>query len=229
MLANAIRFVVPISVPINNKPGAHMQDVNQKAVQGSAGYSIKGLVLKLSTAAVGAVCCLAPLVPVDATAAGDSVSQLKFLQILAQLTGDAGQFTAASKPSDYIQWAKSKSLTVTWAPTDVLTSDQVAVTLVQLYGLNPRKYGGDYYRILEREGITVPQTGTVTGADLSSIIDSSAFASRTGALAVVGQSPVKPGNGQGFGVGWYWHNGLTPPALPPGLANKGGVKPGRPR
>jgi hypothetical protein len=198
-----------------------MQDVIQKAVQGRAGYSFKGLVLKLSTAAVGAVCCFAPLAPMDA-AAGDSVSQLKFLQILAQLTGDADQFTAASKPSDYIQWAKSKSLTISWSPTDVLTSDIVAVTLVQLYGLNPRKYGGDVYKILEREGITVPKTGTLTGAELSAIIDGSAFASRTGALAVVSTSPNKPGNGQGFGFGLGNNpNGLPQPNgnPPPNPAN----------
>ena len=204
-----------------------MQDVIQKAVQGRAGYSIKGLVLKLSTAAVGAVCCLAPLAPVSASA--DTVSHLKFLQILAQLTGDADQFTAGSKPADYVQWARSKSLTVSWSPADVLTSDQVAVTLVQLYGLNPRKYGGDVYKILEREGITVPKTGTLSGADLSGIIDSSAFANRTGALAAVAQSPNKPGNGNGFGLGWYWHNGITPPSLPPGQVKHGGVQPGHGR
>jgi hypothetical protein len=202
-----------------------MQEVIQKAVQGRAGYSFKGLVLKLSTAAVGAVCCLAPLAPMDA-AAGDAVTQLKYLQTLAQLTGDADQFSSSSKPSDYIQWAKSKNLTISWSTTDVLTSDQVAVSLVQLYGLNPRKYGGDVYKILEREGITIAQTGTVTGAQLSQLIDSSAFASRTGALAAIAQSPVKPGNGQGFGLGWYWHNGLVPPALPPGQIKNGGVKPG---
>ena len=198
-----------------------MQDVIQKAVQGRAGYSIKGLVLKLSTAAVGAVCCLAPLTPMDA-AAGDAVSQLKFLQILAQLTGDADQFTSSSKPADYIQWARSKNLTISWSPTDVLTSDQVAVTLVNLYDLNPRKYGGDVYKILEREGITIPKTGAVTGAELSAIIDSSAFASRTGALAVVSQSPNKPGNGQGFGFGLGNNpNGIPKPHgnPPPNPAN----------
>jgi hypothetical protein len=191
-----------------------MQEVTQKAVQGRAGYSLKGLVLKMSTAAVGAVCCLAPLAPMDAAAG--NVTQLKYLQILAQLTGDADQFTASSKPADYIQWARSKNLTVTWWPTDTLTSDQVAVSLVQLYGLNPRKYGGDVYKILEREGITVPQVGAMTGEQLSAIIDSSAFANRTGALAAVGQSPVKPGNGVGFGLGWYLHRGIVPPAVPPG-------------
>lgn len=199
-----------------------MRIVNQKAVQGSAGYSLKGLVLKLSTVAVGAVCCLAPLSPMDASAASGSVSQLKFLQILAQLTGEADQFTSASKPADYVQWARSKNLTVSWSATDVLTSDQVAVTLVQLYGLNPRKYGGDYYKILEREGIVVPKTGTLTGADLSAIIDSSAFASRTGALASVSQSPNKPGNGQGFGFGLGNNpNGIPKPNgnPPPNPAN----------
>jgi len=195
-----------------------MQDVIQKAVQGSAGYSIKGLVVKLSTVALGAVCCLAPL----SASAGDTVSQLKYLQTLAQLTGDADQFSSSSKPADYVQWAKSKSITVSWSPTDALTSDQVAVSLVNIYGLNPRKYGGDVYKILEREGITVPKTGTITGAQLSSIIDSSAFASRTGALAVVTQSPNKPGNGQGFGFGLGNNpNGIPKPNgnPPPNPAN----------
>ena len=191
-----------------------MQKVIQKAVQGCASYSIKGLVVKVSTAAVGAVCCLGSLAPVDATAG--TVSQLKFLQTLAQLTGDADQFSSSSKPADYLQWARSKNLTVSWSPTDVLTSDQVAVTLVQLYGLNPRKYGGDVYKNLEREGIVIPKTGALSGADLSAIIDSSAFANRTGAVAAVAQSPVKPGNGDGFGLGWYVNRGLIPPALPPG-------------
>ena len=203
-----------------------MQEVIQKAVQGRTGNPLKGLVLKLTTAAVGAVCCFATLAPTDAGAAGNSVTQLKFLQVLAQLTGDADQFSAASKPADYIQWSRSKNLTVNWSPTDVLTSDQVAVTLVQLYGLNPRKYGGDYYKNLEREGITIPKTGAISGEDLATIIDSSAFATRTGALAGVGQSPNKPGNGHGFGLGWYWHNGQIPPALPPGQIKNGGNKPG---
>jgi hypothetical protein len=159
-------------------------------------------------------------------ATAEPVSQLRYLQILAQLTGDAGQFSAASKPSDYIQWARSKSITLTWTPTDVLTSDQVAVSLVQLYGLNPKKFGGDYYKILEREGIVVPRTGEMTGADLTGIIDSSSVLNRMGALAALATSPTKPGNGGGFGLGWYWHNGITPPALPPGQIKNGGVKPG---
>ena len=204
-----------------------MQEVTQKIVQGRTVKSLKGLVLKLSTAAVGAVCCFASMAPLEANAG--NVSQLKFLQVLAQLTGDADQFSAASKPADYIQWARSKNLTVSWAPADVLTSDIVAVTLVQLYGLNPRKYGGDYYKNLEREGINIPKTGTITGEDLSAIIDSSAFQGRAGALAGVGQSPNKPGNGHGFGLGWYWHNGQVPPALPPGQVKNGGVKPGNGR
>src|SRR5689334_20837230 len=138
-----------------------MQEVIQKAVQGRTGNPLKGLVLKLTTAAVGAVCCFATLSPTDAAAAGGNVTQLKFLQVLAQLTGDADQFSAASKAADYIQWSRSKNLTVNWSPNDVLTSDQVAVTLVQLYGLNPRKYGGDYYKNLEREGINIPKTGAI--------------------------------------------------------------------
>jgi len=205
-----------------------MQEVTQKIVQGRTVKSLKGLVLKLSTAAVGVACCMASMTPLEAQA-GTGVSQLKFLQVMAQLTGDADQFSAASKPADYIQWARSKNLTVSWSPGDVLTSDIVAVTLVQLYGLNPRKYGGDYYKNLEREGINIPKTGVITGEDLSAIIDSSAFQGRAGQLAAVGQSPNKPGNGQGFGLGWYWHNGQVPPALPPGQVKNGGVKPGRNR
>ena len=49
---------------------------------------MKKVVQKLGFMAVGAACCAALLAPTSASAG--SVTELKFLQTLAQLTGDAG-------------------------------------------------------------------------------------------------------------------------------------------
>lgn len=200
-----------------------MKLVNQKAVQGCAGKFFKGVGIKLGTAVLGAACYVVAFSPVDVSAgSGAPVSQLKFLQVLAQLTGESGQFSASSKASDYVQWAKNKGLNGNWQPSAALNSDTVAATLVQLYGLNPKKYAGDVYKVLEREGIIIPKSSVVTSSDLASFIDSAAFANRTGALASVVTSPNKPGNSVGLGLGLGNNpNGIPSPNgnPPPNPAN----------
>ena len=101
------------------------------------------------------------------------MTQLKFLQTLAELTGDAGLFSAGSQASDYVQWAQNRGIGPSggWKATAKLSSDVLAQSLVQLYGLNPRKYGGDYYRILEREGIVIDRSASVSGEALASLLD----------------------------------------------------------
>lgn len=145
------------------------------------------------------------------TPAAKAISQLEFLQWMVQLTGDNVQFTAASTPADYSQWALSKGMNPTggWQPSSALTPDQLAQVLVQLYGLNPRKFGGDYFRILEREGITIDRSsGEVTRAALAGLVDEFGFQSRTAIIAA--SSTTDKGNN---GVG----NGQDPP--PPGWLN----------
>ena len=162
----------------------------------------------------GAACCALLLTSTNASAG--TVTQLKYLQTLAQLSGDAGQFTAGAAPADYVQWAQTRGIqpTAGWNSTAKLSSDVLAESLVQLYGLNPRKYGGDYYRILEREGIVIDRTATVSGEYLAGLMDNPVVALKAFQVAGAGTSPTKPGNGHGFGFGWYRHNGLPQP--PPG-------------
>jgi hypothetical protein len=135
---------------------------------------------------------------------------LEFLQWMVQLTGDNAQFSADSTSADYVQWARSKGMNPTggWNPTAALTPEQLAQSLVQLYGLNPRKFGGDYFRILEREGIIIDRTsGEVTRAALAALVDEFGFQSRTAIFARA--STTKGNNGLG--------NGQDPP--PPGWQN----------
>ena len=146
------------------------------------------------------------------TPSAKAISQLEFLQWMVQLTGDNVQFNAASTPADYSQWAMSKGMNPTggWQPNSALTPEQLAQVLVQLYGLNPRKFGGDYFRILEREGITIDRSsGEVTRAALAGLVDEFGFQSRTAILARANTTEIKGNNGLG--------NGEDPP--PPGWLN----------
>lgn len=189
---------------------------------------MKNVVQKIGLIAVGGACCIALLIP--STASAGSVTQLKFLQTLAQLTGDAGLFNAGSQVADYTQWALNRGIDPAggWKPSSKLSSDVLAQSLVQLYGLNPRKYGGDYYRILEREGIVIDRTAAVTGEALASLLDNPVVTVKGLQVAGSPTSEVKPGNGNGFGFGWYVHHGVPLPGgfppLPPGLAKKVGQR-----
>src|SRR5213596_542591 len=149
-----------------------MKNVVQKSLHGRRGSQFQGWLVRLGAMAVGTASCVVLLNPVTASA-GSSVSQLRYLQTLAQLTGESGQFSADSKAADYIQWARNKGIEPSggWQPAARLNSDILAQSLVQLYGLNPRKYTGDYYRTLEREGIVIGRSSSISGEDLASLID----------------------------------------------------------
>jgi hypothetical protein len=158
--------------------------------------------------------------PTAAFAGGSSVTQLKYLQTLAQLTGESGQFSAGSTPADYIQWAKNKNMDLNWNAKSKLSSDVLAQSLVQLFGLNPRKYGGDYYRILEYEGISLTRAGSISNEALAELVDNPVVAQKTLGVAGTDTTPVKPGNGNGNGYGWYEHfYGIPKPPPPRGRGN----------
>src|SRR5215470_3770288 len=161
---------------------------------------IQKFVRQLVVVTAGAACVASTLTPLPAAAAPNAgVTQLKYLQTLAQLTGDAGLFAAGSKPEDYAAWARTRNVDPTggWKPSAKLSSDILAQSLVQLYGLNPRKYGGDYYRILEREGIVIDRSATVTGETLAGLVDNPVVALKSLQVAGSPTSPNKPGNGNG--------------------------------
>ena len=197
-----------------------MKNAVQKSPQGLVRGP--GWAVRVGVLAIGVAICFS-----TTTASAGSVNQLKFLQTLAQLTGDGGQFSAGSSAADYVQWARNKGLNQDWNAKAKLSSDVVALSLVQLFGLNPRKYGGDLYRNLEREGIVLPKSSSLSSEDLASLWDNPVVTLKTFQLAAVSTSPSKPGSGGGFGFGWYVHHGVPLPdgypALPPGLQKKVGT------
>src|SRR6185436_19313475 len=144
-----------------------MRQLSQKMLLGWITAARKARALKFAIVALGVAGFLTVLTP-----AANAITQLEFLQWMVQLSGDNAQFTANSSPSAYTQWAANKGMNLTggWQPSAVLTPTQLAQALVQLYGLNPHKYGGNYFRILEREGLIIDQsTGEVTRGALAGL------------------------------------------------------------
>jgi len=172
-----------------------------------------------------AACCLGVFTPGTASAAG--VTQLAYLQLLVQLTGETSQLPEGSKGGDYVRWARDKGMVIDWNTKGKLSSDFLAKSLVLLFRLNPGKYGGDQYQILERQGIVVPRTASVSSETLSALINDPTVQLKTRQLAEATTSPNKPGNGIGFGFGVVNNpNGIPPgrpgfvnPANPPRTGN----------
>jgi hypothetical protein len=136
---------------------------------------------------------------------GTSVSQLQFLQLMVMASGDASQFTASSTAADYVQWAKNNGMIPDGGlqPSAQLSKQALAQMLVQFLGINPKKKGGDYERILAREGIALPTDLSRLG--LSRLFDDAAFRPR---VECSHTSPTKHHGNNGVG------NGEDPP--PPG-------------
>ena len=175
-----------------------MRHLNQKMLDGPIAAARKGRGLKFAMAAVGMAGFLAFQTP-----AAKAITQLEFLQWMVQLSGDNAQFSADSSSADYTQWARNKGMDPTggWQPTAVLNAEQLAQALVQMYGLNPRKDGGNYFRILEREGIEISQhSGEVTRSALAGLVDEFGFQNRQSTIARAsttdkgshGHKPPKP-------------------------------------
>jgi|SwirhirootsSR2_FD_contig_101_47724_length_736_multi_3_in_0_out_0_1 hypothetical protein len=148
-----------------------MKNVVQKSLQGSAAGHLHGWVAKLMALAVGATCYLAVLSPSSASA--QSATQLKYLQLMVVLTGEAPWFPAGATADDYVQWARNNGMRPTggWNPDAPITTDIIAQTLSQLLGYNPRKFNGDYYRTLAYEGLYIPMLPEVTNEWLASFMD----------------------------------------------------------
>ena len=115
-----------------------MKHVIQKALQGRAVILSKGRSLKIGVLVAGLAMGLAMLTP-NASA----ITQLEYLKIMVQLCGDGASFSASSAPADFIQWARNKGMNPAggWNANASLTPAQLAEALVNLYGLNPHKFG----------------------------------------------------------------------------------------
>ncbi len=137
--------------------------------------TLQDVIKRLGICAIAIGFAVAVFGPVSARAEG--VTQLQTLQWLSQVSGESSQFSASSTAADYIQWARVKGLNPAggWQPNTTITRDALAQILVQLLKINPNKFGANYVRILEREGIIIPET-----------VD------RAGLLSVLGGEPLVP-------------------------------------
>lgn len=138
--------------------------------------SFQGLTAKVAAFAVGVACYAAVLSPSSVSAAtDDSATQLKYLQLMVVLTGEAPWFPAGATSRDYIQWARNNGMRPTggWDAEAPITTDIIAQTLVQLLGYNPRAYGagGDFYLTLSVQGINLQKMDAVSSAWLMAFID----------------------------------------------------------
>jgi hypothetical protein len=188
-----------------------MKSVRRVLVNGLTGVT-QGAAKRLGVCAVVAGLLLALCAPVSAKA--ESITQLETLQWLVQVCGDSGQFSSTSTTADLIQWARIKGMNPTggWQPNAIVTRECLAQILVQLFGINPKKMGADYVRILEREGIII-QAGDVTRTSLIGVFDDYGFQSRQAVIARADLSPTKGNHGKG--------NGADPPP-------RGWTRPGHP-
>jgi hypothetical protein len=133
----------------------------------------RGLSSKILAAVVGAACYAAVLAPKSASAQEAYATQLKYLQLMVVLTGEAPWFPAGATSNDYIQWARNNGMRPTggWDADAPITTDMMAETLVQLLGYNARKYNGDYYRTLAIHGINLQKMDIVTPEWITLFID----------------------------------------------------------
>jgi hypothetical protein len=140
-----------------------MKNVEKSTLQGWTESIGQGLAKKLGILALGAAFLASPMASSTATAAGSgAVTHLECLQWIAQMVGD--QLPATATSSDYVQWAQAKGMSPNggWQPGAKLTKQAFAQILVQLFNLKENKYGGDYVRILAREGIYLPDEEEIT-------------------------------------------------------------------
>lgn len=135
--------------------------------------SFHGLTAKIAAFAVGVACYAAVLSPSTVSAAVDeSATQLKYLQLMVVLTGEAPWFPAGATARDYTQWARNNGMRPTggWDANAPITTDIIAQTLVQLLGYNPRNYGGSFYRTLAVQGINLQKMDVVSNQWLTEFI-----------------------------------------------------------
>jgi hypothetical protein len=166
---------------------------------------------------------------------GSAITQLEYIQWLAQVTGEASSLGSIPSAADLIQWAQSKGMSPNggWKPGAVLTKEVLAQTLVQLFNLNPKKYGGDFEKNLLREGIVLPSQAEISRVGLINVVDEFGFQSRTLDVARSSKSPVRGNNGVGNGEdppppGWVKNHPDRPQNDGPGTGpgnpgNKGGA------
>jgi hypothetical protein len=179
-----------------------MKKIRISLPQGAAGNMAQGCAKKLGLLVLGIVAALALLGPSRAAAdQSPQVTQLGYLQLLVQLTGDTAKFNPGSTAADYVNWAVGQGLNPTggWQPGSPLTRDAFGETLVQLFKIAPDKFNKDFARQLAREGITeiVEKEPVMTLKQLIDTIEEFGFRSRIEIIEHANHSPTHcpPGHG----------------------------------
>lgn len=106
-----------------------------------------------------------------ANARSEGITQLEYLQWLAQLSGEAGSFSKNSTSQDFAKWAADKGMSPRngWNLSGKLTRDVLGETLVQFLRLNPGKQT-DVFQVLGRHGISLP-SGEVSRKHLALLVN----------------------------------------------------------
>ena len=101
----------------------------------------------------------------------EGITQLEYLQWLAQLSGEAGNFSKNSTPQDFAKWAHDKGMAPSggWNLNGKLSRDVLGQTLVQFLRLNPGKQT-DVFQVLGRHGISLP-SGEVSRKHLALLVN----------------------------------------------------------
>ena len=159
-----------------------MKNVTKILVQGCRKKICQGWAKKISVAALGATFLLAPLAPMPAKADGAPMTQLQYLQWMAQLSGVS--FSSGAAASTYVNWAVSAGLNPAssggWNPNAILTKAVLSETLAQRFNLNQGKFSGDYARLLTRQGVDLSNVGDqVTKDHLVGVVDQFGFQALT--------------------------------------------------
>jgi len=142
-----------------------MKNVAKNLVHGKR--ICQGLAKTLGVSILGAAFILAPM------AKAEGVTQFQYLQTLAQINGASGQFSSSSTAADYAHWPKARASTRPAAGSRVLPLPKPSCPDTNS-GPQPQseQFGGDYARILVREGIDLSGVGdSVTKDNLVSVID----------------------------------------------------------
>ena len=203
-----------------------MKSIKNGSLQGWVGNVAHGWRVRISGLALVGVLFAVAFAATPVRADSDkAMTQLEFIKWMVQLTGASDQFKAESTPGDYVQWARDNGMSPAggWKASEGLTREILAMALVQYLNINPKKMGGDYFRILEREGVVIPADAVVTRAGFVSLVDQFGFQS----LAIKSsQTPKSQWHPMPTGTGWGppppgqggWAHGWGKNGTPPGRA-----------
>src|SRR5207245_8848635 len=107
-----------------------MKKIRRSLPQRDAGSMAQGCAKKLGLLVLSIVAVLALLGPSRAAADQSSpVTQLQFLQMLVQMSGDTPKFSASSTASVYVQLAIGKGMNSGWQSSADLKHDVIGYSM----------------------------------------------------------------------------------------------------